>query len=256
MSPREEAEKLRRQVEELLAKRYIRESMSQCAVRALLTPMKDGTWHMCVDSQAINKITIRYRFPIPRIDDLLHQISEATVFTRLDLKSGIMAPLTECMKSSKFTWTVDGEAAFRLMKDRLTTAPILAFFEFTHPFELHIDMSKVGIGGVLSQQGWPVAFLEFILYTDHAALRPIHQQDKVSSRYGQWMNFLDEFTFFVNHKAVVSNRVADALSRRSNLLVTLQVEVPGFDSFHDLFVTDPYFSEILLDVLLQDGFLF
>ncbi|XP_039140453.1 uncharacterized mitochondrial protein AtMg00860-like [Dioscorea cayenensis subsp. rotundata] len=48
--------------------------------------------------------------------------------------SSIMAPLTECMKGSKFTWTADAEATFRLMKERLTTDLVLALLDFTHPF--------------------------------------------------------------------------------------------------------------------------
>ncbi|GJS36034.1 putative nucleotidyltransferase, ribonuclease H [Tanacetum coccineum] len=121
---------------------------------------------------------------------------------------------------------------------------------------------QVAIGCVLSQCGRHVAYFSEKLTKPKS--RHIHTQDKVSHKHGRWLAFLEKFTFLVKHKTDVSNRAADALSRRSNLLVSMQVDVPWLDVIHEQLTLDPYFSIVLQgvqsgqnpDFNVHDGFLF
>jgi hypothetical protein len=79
---------VKNQVQELLEKGLVRESLSPCVVPTVLSPKKDGGWRMWADSRSINKITIKHRFPLRRMDDLMDFLSGANFFSKIDLKSG------------------------------------------------------------------------------------------------------------------------------------------------------------------------
>jgi hypothetical protein len=83
-----ENDNIKRQIQELLHKGHIHPRSSPCGSPIMLVEKKDETWRLCIDYQALNKITVRKWYPIPRINDFLDQLTGEKYFSNIDLKSG------------------------------------------------------------------------------------------------------------------------------------------------------------------------
>eukprot|EP00253_Pinus_taeda_P019414 PITA_19414 len=83
-----ELTELKMQLQELLDKNYIRPSVSPWGAPVLFVKKKDGTLRMCIDYRQLNKLTVKNKYPLPRIDELFDQVKGATVFSKIDLRSG------------------------------------------------------------------------------------------------------------------------------------------------------------------------
>ncbi|WVZ70804.1 LOW QUALITY PROTEIN: hypothetical protein U9M48_019441 [Paspalum notatum var. saurae] len=422
-------------------------------VLVLLVPKKDGSWRMCVDRRAINNITIRYRYPIPRLDDMLDELSGAIIFTKIDLRSGyhqirmklgdewktafktkfglyewlvmpfgltnapstfmrlmnevlrpfvglfvvvyfddiliysktmeehlehlsvvfdalrtarlfgnmekctfctqrvsflgyvvtpqgievdsskidairdwptpttirsflglagfyrrfvrdfssIAAPLHELTKKGvPFAWGDSQAVAFNTLKDKLTHAPLLQLPDFNKVFELECDASGIGLGAVLLQEGKPVAYFseklsgaslkyytydkelyalvrtlqtwqhylwhrEFIIHSDHEALKHIRTQTNLNRRHANWVEFIESFPYIIKHKNGKENVIADALSRRYTMLSQLDFKIFGLQTVKDQYANDADFKDALLHCMhgtpwgqfhMRDGFCF
>jgi hypothetical protein len=122
--PGPELAELKKQLDELLQKGYIRPSISPWGSPVLFVKKKDGSLRMCVDYRQLNEVTIKNKYPLPRIDDLFDQLNGARVFLKIDLRTGYhqLKIWKEDIPKTAFT-TRYGLYEFTVMAFGLTNAP-------------------------------------------------------------------------------------------------------------------------------------
>jgi hypothetical protein len=431
----QELSELKIQLEELLEKGFIRPSVSPWGAPVIFVKKKDGSLRLCIDYRQLNKVTIKNRYPLPRIDDLFDQMKGAKVFSKIDLKSGyhqlriqeadihrtafrtryghyeftvvpfgltnapsvfmslmngvfrtfldkfviiflddilvysktveehekhlrqvlqclrenqLFANLEKCeffqtevkylghvisgegiavdpakiqaivewptptnvsevrsfmglagyyrrfvqgfsriahpitslqRKGKKFIWTEKCSEAFQILKDKLTSAPILAVPDPAENFVVCTDASLEGIGAVLMQEGRVIAYesrklkdhelnypthdLElaavvhalnrwrhfllghrFELHTDHRSLQYIFNQPNLNARQRRWMEFLCEYDFEIRYIQGKENVVADALSRRRHEVSMLSLSTDLRSQILQSLSSDTLYQEV------------
>src|ERR1051325_6823798 len=119
-----ELSELKKQLEGLLEKKFIRPSVSLWGALVLLVKKKEGTMRLCVDYRQLNKVTIKNRYPLPRIDDLMDQLVGACVFIKIDLRSRYhqIRVKTEDIQKNAFR-TRYGHYQYYVMPFGVTNAP-------------------------------------------------------------------------------------------------------------------------------------
>ncbi|XP_035549700.1 uncharacterized protein K02A2.6-like, partial [Juglans regia] len=119
-----ELKELKTQLQELVDKRFIQPSTSPWGAPVLFVKKKDGTLRMCIDYRELNKVTIKNKYPLPRIDDLFDQLQGAAVFSKIDLRSGYYQLRIRDKDVPKTAFrTRYGHYEFKVMSFGLANAP-------------------------------------------------------------------------------------------------------------------------------------
>ncbi|XP_016185837.1 uncharacterized protein LOC107627521 [Arachis ipaensis] len=226
-----ELEELKKQLKDLLDAGFIRPSKTPYGAPVLFQKKHDCSLRLCIEYRALNK----------------GYSAKAT-------------PLTDLLKKNhSWEWSKECQKAFDELKAAITEGPVLALPDYSKVFEVHTNASDYAIGGVLMQEGHPIAFesrklndterrytvqekemtamvhclrtwrhyllsSHFIVKTDNVATSYFQTQKNLSPKQARWQDFLAEFDFEFEYKAGKTNVVADALSRKAELVGISMVE--------------------------------
>jgi len=121
-----ELDELKKQLEDLLEKQFIQPSVSPWEAPVLLVKKKDGSSHLCIDYRQLNKLTIKNKYPLARIDELLDQLHGAVIFSKIDLRSGYHHILVKAEDVQKIAFRSRyGHYEFLVMPFGVTNAPAI-----------------------------------------------------------------------------------------------------------------------------------
>nr|GEV97406.1 hypothetical protein [Tanacetum cinerariifolium] len=188
------------QLKELSEKGFICPSSSPWGAPVLFVKKKDGSFRMCIGYRELNKLTVKNRYTLPRIDDLFGQLQGSSVYSKIDLRSGYhqLQIREEDIPITAFR-TSNGVHVDPAKK--LCSAPILALPKGTENFSVYCDASFKGFGAVLMQR-------------EKKSLQYILDQKELNTRQRRWIELLSDYDCEICYHPGKGNVVADALSQK------------------------------------------
>ncbi|GJW56627.1 putative reverse transcriptase domain-containing protein, partial [Tanacetum coccineum] len=255
-----EMQELSDQLQELVDRGFIRPITLPWRAPVLFVKKKDGSFRMCIDYRELNKLTIKNRYPLPRIDDLFDQLQGSSTYSKIDLRSGYhqLRVRDEDIPKTAFRTRyrhyefqvmpfglTNAPAMFMdLMNRKLCEAPILALPEGNDDFVIYCDVSLQGLGAVLMQREKVIAYASQQLKpyeqnytTQDLELRAVHilDQKELNMRQCRWLELLAKYDCKIRYHPGKANVVADALSQKEQikplrvraLVMTLHPKLPS-----------------------------
>nr|GEV77182.1 hypothetical protein [Tanacetum cinerariifolium] len=223
---------------------------------------------------AINNITIKLRYPIPRLDDMLDELHGSYVFFKIDLRSGtFMRLMNEVLRPliGKFVVVYFYDILVYSKSEEEHLGHLRSVFDLLRKYKLYGKLEKcnfmvpsvVFLGYVVSKEGISI---------DPSKVKAIKScptpssitEHKLNPRHARWVEFLQMYSFVSKQKVGSLNVVVNALSRRHYMLSILEARVLGFSFIKELYESDPDFGPLLClspnlskgPYVVQDGFLF
>nr|GEW47949.1 putative reverse transcriptase domain-containing protein [Tanacetum cinerariifolium] len=204
---------LSKQLQELFDKGFIRPSSSPWGAPVLFVKKKDGSFMMCIDYQELNKLTVKNRYPLLRIDDLLDQLQGSSIYSKIDLRSCYyQLRRYSCGSSQDRIYqrlaslkTPTEICQFLGLAGYYRSAPILALPEGSKDIMVYCDASHKGLGAILMQREKVIAYASQQLkileknYTTHDL-----ELGSLVFALNMWRHYLygTKCIVFTNHKSL------------------------------------------------------
>ncbi|GJS36874.1 putative reverse transcriptase domain-containing protein [Tanacetum coccineum] len=180
----------------------------------LFVKKKDDSFWMCIDYRELNKLTVKNRYTLLRIDDLFDQLQGLRVYSKIDLRSGYhqLRVREEDISKTAFR-TRYGHYEFQVMPFGLTNALAIFMDLMNREEELYAKFSKCEFW--LSKMWRQYLYgTKCVVFTDHKSLQHILDQKELNMRQQRWLELLSDYDCEIRYHLGKANVVADALSRK------------------------------------------